>query len=48
MLLAQRQKVADLLHLHVGPRGIDRASRARLPSAPVSKCEVVHTERYTP
>src|SRR6516164_3299295 len=47
-LLAQRQKVADLLHLRVGPRGMDRASPARLPSVPVSKCEVVHTERYTP
>src|SRR5262245_17288322 len=47
-LLAQRQKVADLLHLHVPPRGINRASPPRLPSAPVSKCEVVHTERYTP
>ncbi len=44
-LLAKRQKVADLLHLHVPPRGINRASPPRLPSAPVSKCEVVHTER---
>src|SRR5262249_24877440 len=47
-LLAERQKVADLVHLHVPPRGIDRASRRRLPSAPVSKCEVVHTQRHTP
>src|SRR5215831_7173314 len=47
-LLAERQKVADLLHLHVPPRGINRASRPRLPSAPVSKCEVVHTQRHTP
>src|SRR5262249_4293777 len=30
------------------PRGINRASHPRLPSAPVSKCEVVHTERCTP
>jgi hypothetical protein len=44
-LLAERQKVADLVHLHVPPRGINRASRPRLPSAPVSECEVVHTER---
>src|SRR5215813_6155327 len=43
-----RQKVADLLHLHVRPRGINRASRPRLPSVPVSKCEVVHTQRHTP
>src|SRR5215468_2315027 len=47
-LLAERQKVADLVHLHVPPRGINRASRPRLPSAPVSKCEVVHTQRHTP
>src|SRR5215467_11322384 len=47
-LLAQRQKVADLLHLHVPPREINRASRPRLPSASVSKCEVVHTQRHTP
>src|SRR5215831_10415369 len=44
-LLAKRQKVADVLHLHVPPRGINRASPPRLPSALVSKCEVVHTER---
>src|SRR6516225_4878223 len=43
-LLAKRQKVADVLHLHVSPRGINRASTPKLPSAPVSKCEVVHTE----
>src|SRR6516165_3468665 len=44
-LPAKRQKVADLVHLHVPPRGINRACRPRLPSAPVSKCEVVsHTE----
>src|SRR5262249_16535370 len=30
------------------PRGINRASHPRLPSAPVSKCEVVHTQRHTP
>src|SRR5262249_15396330 len=47
-LLAERQKVADLVHLHVPPRGINRAWRPRLPSVPVSKCEVVHTQRYTP
>src|SRR6516164_10221702 len=47
-LLAQRQKVADLLYLHVPPRGINRASRPRLPSALVSKCEVVHTQRHAP
>src|SRR5262249_30737288 len=47
-LLAERQKVADLVHLHVPPRGINRGSCRRLPSAPVSKCEVVHTQRHTP
>jgi len=31
------RKVADLLHLHVPPRGINRASRPRLPLAPASK-----------
>ena len=44
-LLAKRQKVADVLHLHVPPRGINRASSPRLPLGPVSKCEVVHTDR---
>src|SRR5262245_39556740 len=41
-LLAERQKVADLVHLHVPPRGINRASRPSLPSARVSKCEEFH------
>src|SRR5262249_39544164 len=42
-LLAERQEVADLAHLHVTPRPYRLCSPTMLPSTRASQCEVVHT-----